>query len=83
MRDMAAFLDHSQENVTGEVEITLRPYGYTLVGVSSSFDLMKTDFGEYGEVNKAWSADDVKGFTKILGNQMKIFYNVQKRTDKE
>ena len=83
MRDMEAFLDHSQENVTGEVEITLRPYGYTLVGVSSSFDLMKTDFGEYGEVNKAWSADDVKGFTKILGNQMKIFYNVQKRNDKE
>ena len=83
MRDMEAFLDHSQQNVTGEVEITLRPYGYTLVGVSSSYDLMKTDFGEYGEVNKAWSADDVKGFTKILGNQMKIFYNVQKRNDKE
>ena len=43
---------------------------------------MKTDFGEYGEVNKAWSADDVKGFTKILGNQMKIYHNVQKRNGK-
>lgn len=82
MRDMEAFLESSQTNVTGTVEIILRPYGYTLVGVDSPYDLMKTDFGEYGEVNKAWSADDVKGFTKILGNQMKIFYNVQKRNAK-
>ncbi|MFI3317747.1 MAG: argininosuccinate synthase domain-containing protein [Rikenellaceae bacterium] len=81
MRDIEQFLDHSQVNVDGTVELTLRPYGYTLVGVDSPFDLMKTDFGEYGEVNKAWSADDVKGFTKILGNQMKIFYNVQKRNE--
>lgn len=79
MRDMEAFLENSQRNVSGTVEIILRPYSYTLVGVDSPFDLMKTDFGEYGEVNKAWSADDVKGFTKILGNQMKIYHNVQKR----
>ncbi len=81
MRDIEKFLESSQENVSGTVEIMLRPLGYTLVGVDSTFDLMKTDFGEYGEVNKAWSADDVKGFTKILGNQMKIFYNVQKRNE--
>ena len=79
MRDIEAMLESSQRNVTGTVEITLRPLGYTLVGVESSFDLMKTDFGEYGEVNKAWTADDVKGFTKILGNQIKIYHNVQKR----
>ena len=82
MRDMEAFLDNTQQNVSGTVELILRPYCYTLVGVESSFDLMKTDFGEYGEVNKAWTADDVKGFTKIMGNQMKIFYNVQKRNEK-
>ena len=83
MRDIENFLESSQENVTGTVTITLRPHSYTLVGVESDFDLMKTDFGEYGEVNKAWTADDVKGFTKILGNQMKIFFNVQKRNGKE
>lgn len=82
MRDIECFLDNSQQNVTGTVELILRPYCYTLVGVDSTFDLMKTDFGEYGEVNKAWTADDVKGFTKILGNQMKIYYNVQKRNGK-
>ena len=83
MRDIEQFLQSLQQNVTGTVIINLRPYSYTLVGIDSPFDLMKTDFGEYGEVNRAWSADDVKGFTKILGNQMKIFYNVQKRNDKQ
>lgn len=82
MRDIEAMLESSQRNVTGTVTIVLRPYSYTLVGVDSPYDLMKTDFGEYGEVNNAWSADDVKGFTKILGNQMKIYYNVQKRNGK-
>lgn len=82
MRDIEKFLESSQQNVTGTVIIQLRPYSYTLVGVDSTYDLMKTDFGEYGEVNRAWSADDVKGFTKILGNQMKIYYNVQKRNEK-
>ncbi|MDD4993158.1 MAG: argininosuccinate synthase [Paludibacter sp.] len=82
MRDIEQFLQSSQQNVTGTVIVKLRPYNYTLVGVESTFDLMKTDFGEYGEVNRAWSADDVKGFTKILGNQMKIYYNVQKRNNK-
>lgn len=72
MRDIEVMMESSQQYVTGEVELTLRPYSFQLVGVSSPFDMMKTDFGEYGEVNKAWTADDVKGFTKILGNQMKI-----------
>ena len=82
MRDLEAFLESTQQNVTGTVEIILRPYGYTLVGVESLFDLMKTDFGEYGEVNKAWTADDVKGFTKIMGNHIKIYHNVQKRNNR-
>ncbi len=82
MRDIEKMLESSQRNVTGTVELTLRPLGYTLVGVDSPFDLMKTDFGEYGEVNKAWSADDVKGFTKIMGNQMKIYHNNQVKNGK-
>ncbi len=83
MRDIEQFLLHSQRSVTGTVEVRLRPLGYTLVGVDSSFDLMKTDFGEYGEVNKAWTADDVKGFTKMLSVPMKIYYNVQRRNGKQ
>lgn len=76
MRDMEAFLESTQANVTGTVEVILRPLSYTLVGVDTPFDLMKTDFGEYGEVNKAWTADDVKGFTKILSMPLKIYHAV-------
>ena len=82
MRDMEAFLESSQDNVTGRVIVDLKPYHYVLVGVESPFDLMKSDFGEYGELSKGWTADDVKGFTRILGNQMKIFHNIQKRNGK-
>jgi argininosuccinate synthase len=81
MRDIEAFLESSQKNVTGKVIVKLRPYNYVLVGIESDFDLMKSDFGEYGEVNKAWTADDAKGFTKILGNQMKIYYAVQNKNN--
>lgn len=82
MRDIEAFLSSSQDNVTGRVSIKLQPYHYTLVGVESDFDLMKADFGEYGEVNKAWTSDDAKGFTKIYGIPTKIFHNVQKKNGK-
>ena len=82
MRDIESMLESSQRNVTGTVKLILRPLSYTTVGVDSPFDLMKTDFGEYGEVNKAWTADDVKGFTKIMGNQMKIYHNNQVKNGK-
>ncbi len=78
MRDIEKFLDHSQLNVNGKVIIKLFPYRFELVGVESENDLMNSGFGDYGEMNKAWSADDVKGFTTILGNQLKIFNNVNK-----
>lgn len=83
MRDLEAFLASSQANVTGRVLIDLMPRHFVTVGVQSDFDLMKTSFGEYGELSRAWTADDVKGFTHILANQMKIFYDVQSRNNKK
>ena len=82
MRDIERFLESSQQNVTGTVIVDLKPYRYVLVGVESDFDLMRTDFGEYGELSKAWTADDVKGFTRIFSNQMKIFHNNQVKNNK-
>ena len=78
MRDIEQFLESSQQNVSGTVTVQLRPYSYTLVGVDSPHDLMKTDFGEYGEINRAWTADDAKGFIKILGIPTKIYYSKNK-----
>ncbi len=79
MRDIEKFLENSQENVTGKVIINLKPYHFQLVGIESEHDLMNSAFGQYGEMNKGWTADDAKGFTKILANQLKIYHSVNKK----
>jgi len=79
MRDIEKFLENSQENVTGKVIITLRPYCFQLVGIESEHDLMNSEFGQYGEMNKGWTSDDAKGFTKILANQLKIYHSVNNK----
>ncbi|MCW0481097.1 argininosuccinate synthase [Gaoshiqia sediminis] len=79
MRDIEKFLENTQEAVSGKVIVRLKPYQFLLVGVDSPYDLMKSDFGEYGEMNKAWTADDVKGFTTILGTSLKIYNSVNKK----
>ncbi|MFZ5973124.1 MAG: argininosuccinate synthase [Bacteroidota bacterium] len=77
MRDMEAFLTSAQQNVTGEVSITLYPYRYQVNGIESKFDLMSSKFGKYGEMNLGWTGEDVKGFTKIFGNQVAIYHQVK------
>jgi len=76
MRDLESFLDSSQKNVTGTVSLRLRPYSHTVTGVDSPFDLMSSAFASYGEMNRAWTSEEVDGFTKILGNQQRIWYAV-------
>jgi len=76
MRNIEAFLQSSQEVVSGDVMVTLKPYHFTLDGIVSEHDLMNAKFGSYGEMNKGWTADDAKGFIKILGNQNKIYQQV-------
>ena len=76
MRNMEAFLQSSQDMVSGDVFVTLKPYHFSLDGISSKHDLMSAKFGSYGEENKGWSADEAKGFIKIFGNQNKIYQQV-------
>ncbi len=77
MRNIEAFLSSSQKNVTGTVEIRLAPYRFQLLGIQSDFDLMQSAVANYGETNKAWSAAEVKGFTKIFSNQTKLYYGLK------
>ncbi len=78
MRDIEKFLENSQNNVTGQVIIKLKPYRFEVVGIESDHDLMSNKFGEYGEMNKAWTASDVEGFTTILATPLKIYNAVNK-----
>lgn len=79
MRNIETFLEATQENVTGKVFVKLKPYRFELQGIESEHDLMNSGFGEYGETVKAWTADEVKGFTKILSNSLKIYHTVNKK----
>jgi len=83
MRDIEAFLFNSQKNVTGDVHVELYPYRFMVTGIESPYDLMSSKFGKYGEMNLGWSGDDVKGFSKIFGNQAMIYHQVQAETKGE
>ena len=72
MRNIETFLADTQENVTGKVFVKLHPYRFELLGIESPHDLKNPDFGDYGEMNKGWSAEEAKGFIKLLGQQSKI-----------
>ena len=79
MRDMEAMMDSMEENVTGEVEVALMPYHFSVLGCTSNHDLMSSKFGAYGEVNKSYTGRDVIGFTKVIANPLKIYYSVNKK----
>ena len=76
MRDIEAYLESSQQQVTGQVFVTLLPYRFQVTGIESPYDLMSSKFGKYGEMNSGWTGEDVRGFSKIFGNQTMIWHQV-------
>ncbi len=83
MRDIESFLTSSQKNVTGEVHVQLYPYRFQILGIESKYDLMSSKFGKYGEENLGWSGDDVRGFSKIFGNQTMIYHQVASHNEEQ
>ena len=81
MRDIEAFLETTQRNVTGDVFVQLYPYRFQVIGIESKYDLMSSKFGKYGEMNNGWSGEDVRGFSKIFGNQTMIYHQVKEEAD--
>lgn len=77
MRDIEAYFTNSQQNVTGDVFVQLMPYRFQVIGIESKYDLMSSKFGKYGEMNTGFTGDDVRGFSKIFGNQTSIWTSVQ------
>ena len=77
MRDVEAFFETTQRNVTGDVFVQLMPYRFQVTGIESPFDLMNSKFGKYGEMNTGFTGDDVKGFSRIFGNQTMMYHLVK------
>jgi argininosuccinate synthase len=63
--------------------VQLAPYNFQILGIKSDFDLMSPVFGSYGEMNNAWSGDDVRGFSKIASNQVMIHQKIQELAEKK
>jgi argininosuccinate synthase len=82
MRDIEAFFENSQQNVTGEVFVQLLPYRFQIIGIESKYDLMSSKFGKYGEMNTGFTGDDVRGFSRIFGNQTSIYNQVKEEAEK-
>ncbi len=80
MRNIEKFLEDTQATVSGKVFVTIQPYHFVVTGIESNHDLMSSKFGSYGEMNKGWSGDDVKGFAKIFGNQSTIYHKVNEES---
>ena len=79
MRDIEAFLDHNQQNVSGKVFIKVAPHYFNIEGIESEHDLMSSRFGSYGELNLGWDGNDVRGFARITSNSSKIYQSVNKK----
>ncbi len=77
MRDIEAFFESTQAHVTGDVFVELLPYRFVVTGIESAYDLMSNRFGSYGEMNTGWTGEDVRGFSKIFGNQTSIYHLVK------
>lgn len=76
MRNIETFLADMQTHVTGTVHVQLAPYRFQVLGIESDYDLMSAKFGSYGEMNNAWTGDDVRGFSKIASNQVMIYEKI-------
>lgn len=76
MRSIEAFFADTQKVVTGEVDLALHDLHFSVLGIRSPFDLMRSSFATYGEENRAWSGTDAKGFATIAAISTTIVRNV-------
>ena len=63
------------KDINGVAQYLLIPTA-RVTGIESPHDLMNPKFGAYGEMNKGWTGEDVKGFARIFGNQVSIFHKI-------
>ncbi len=65
-RDIEALFVRSQERVTGDVRVLLRPGSVFVEGVSSPYSLKAASRAVYGETAGEWTAADARGFSRML-----------------
>ena len=66
-RDLEAFLDSTQDAVTGDVRVKLYPNGFAVQGVRSPRSLVRPEMANYGESTRLWTGAEAAGFAHIFG----------------
>ena len=66
-RDIEALFASSQERVSGDVFLLLRPGSSFVEGCSSPYSLHAASRAVYGEAVGEWTPEDAKGFGRIYG----------------
>jgi argininosuccinate synthase len=66
-RDLEAFLESSQQVVTGDVRVRISPRSFAVEGVRSASTLMRPEMASYGEGTSLWSGPEAASFAKIFG----------------
>jgi argininosuccinate synthase len=69
MRDIEAFLESSQQRVSGTVRARLFQGQVTVLGATSPFSLLESQGARYGEGPAGWSGTEAAGFAKVYGMQ--------------
>jgi argininosuccinate synthase len=82
-RDIEALLLSSQERVTGEVHVLLRPAQCFVEGVESPYSLMTASKGVYGEAVGEWTPVDALGFSKIVALTGVFYRRAGEQTQRE
>ncbi len=69
MRDIEAFLESSQQRVSGSVRVQWLAGQASVLGATSPFSLMNKSVALYGEASTLWSGAEAAAFAKIYGLQ--------------
>jgi argininosuccinate synthase len=70
-RALDAFVQVTQENVTGTVRLKLYKGSVTIAGRKSPYSLYREDYASFGEEN-VYNQADAEGFIKLFGLPVKI-----------
>ncbi len=80
--DLDAFINKSQENVTGEVKLKLYKGGMQVIGRSSPMSLYDKNLANYN-IKTTFNQSYSKGFIELWGLQTRMYNVLKKRSEKE
>jgi argininosuccinate synthase len=83
MRDVEAFLDNSQDVVSGTVTVQLYKGTAKVQGVDSPHSMFDAGTATYGEENTLWDGRDAEGFTTLAVVPSLLAKNAQTSGDAE